>query len=165
MDLYQSMITGTSQRVDVPDLNFLQLIVIVKSVLKAIYLYKKENPLDILQYFPLRSTNIKETPQIVYLFARKVSVFSQVLINIFRRESLCLERSIITCAALRSVGIEAQVIIGSRASANSSTNYLYHSWIEVLNKPINDVDGVKQYFNEIHRFPMEVNNEKSESSF
>lgn len=89
-----------------------------------------------------------------FLFARYICTFVQTIINFYNPQAICLERSIVICTALRSIGLPAQVVIGRKATANSSSDYNFHAWVELDNIPVNDHYANKTCFIEVERSPL-----------
>ena len=62
----------------------------------------------------------------------------QVALRIVAPGALCLERSIAVCAAVRSVGLPASVVVGRRNAYVGLPEYDFHAWVELNGEILND---------------------------
>jgi hypothetical protein len=62
----------------------------------------------------------------------------------YPKKALCLQRSAVTACLLRSLGIDARMVIGARPMP-----FLAHAWVEVNGCVVNDVSRVKQFYHSL----------------
>ncbi len=152
----QMLITGQTEKVDVPILSFVLKTKIFFKTMRTVYFYKKKGTIKTFN----KLKKIKIHPKYIflkqieeYLFARNISSWTQTFINLIHIEAICLERSIVICAMLRYLGIPSQVIIARKAAMNASQRYEFHAWVELNGLPINEVLSTKTLFTEVDRYP------------
>lgn len=79
------------------------------------------------------------------LTARVVAAVSTVS-NLYWHRVRCLQRSVATTRVLRSLGVPAQLIIGYR-----SQPFLFHAWVEVGGRVVNDSQALPLQLTELDR--------------
>lgn len=71
-----------------------------------------------------RSGNVFTDSILSLLYVRKVVSYTQLFVNLLRRgEALCLERSLVICYVLRSIGFNVNLVIGRKISMNAADNF------------------------------------------
>ncbi|KYG30805.1 lasso peptide biosynthesis B2 protein [Priestia endophytica] len=159
MKYYQFLITGDNHIYDVPRINITTKVRLISLTLKFMAVFKKVGGNECLKILekvkPIINYNFSDKTE-KYLFARKVNSFVQIWINVKHKQALCLERATVICAALRFVGLPAQVVIGRRRTMMSVLEYEFHAWVELEGVPVNDKIAYKQLCMETHRVPQEV---------
>ncbi|SHE66873.1 Transglutaminase-like superfamily protein [Seinonella peptonophila] len=151
MDYYQSMMTGSSENISTSKLTLLQLFKVIYSTVISIIKYHNVGAIKLMHQ---ETKVMRKQSYEDYLFARKITTLTFAILNIFRKDkALCIERASVLCYVLRNLNIEAQVVIGSKSAMNSTLDFPYHAWVEAFGIPVSDPSGVKNHFNELHRFP------------
>ena len=62
-----------------------------------------------------------------------------------RRQTQCLERSLVICYLLRHEGVPAQLCIG----CTKSPPLFFHAWVECSGRIVNDLDSIKESYTKV----------------
>lgn len=157
MKYYQFLITGDDKiHYPVPRIGIVTKARMIFLVIKFMSIFKNKGGNECLKRLkkiqPTKNYNFSDKTK-KYLFARKVNSFVQKWVNVKHKQAICLERAAVICAALRFVGLPAQVVIGRRRTIMSVIDYEFHAWVELDNVPVNDKIAYQQLCMEIHRAP------------
>lgn len=149
----QYLITGESTFYDIPRLRGRDIFSILLHSVKALRAYQEgtKNAFQYIASIPTEKMMLDK--QRMYIYSRHVASWAQTFVNMISRRALCLERSVAVCAAMRSLGIPAEVVVARRAAANSSQTFEFHAWVEVDKIPINDTIDNPSVFVELFRVP------------
>ena len=69
-----------------------------------------------------------------------------------KQSDLCLERSMALTYALTAIGVPVNLVIG-KSKYYINDNFMFHSWVELFECPINDHDGMHKQWDIIYRLP------------
>jgi hypothetical protein len=84
--------------------------------------------------------------------ARRELACCQLIIRLFAPVGMCLIRSVGLCAYLRTLGLDAQVVVAQPRFGSTDT-YPFHAWVEVEAIVVNDLAEVQNGYVELQRIP------------
>jgi hypothetical protein len=102
---------------------------------------------------PSSSLDVKEQLLVAFVMSARV----QLVLQVRRSGSLCLPRSLAVCAAVRHLGVPAQVVIGRRMALQDlepfQKRYEFHAWCEFDGVVLTNDASDTAYQRELLRIP------------
>ncbi len=96
--------------------------------------------------------NLKLYTEDEFLFcAARLIPFYRLFGKLVSQSDLCLERSVALAYSLIYLGFPSYIIIGK--CNYYMTEFVFHSWVEISGRPLNDHIGVKKQWTAIYKFP------------
>ncbi len=155
MDLYYALLFAKDRIAKIPPVPAKRLWLVIKTSLCMLFFYRKKGLNEALCHLNtvkcVDQVQIRH-PLLEFLYARRVMVYSQLIVRIFSiRRVDSFVRSLALCASLKKLGIPAQMVLGEK-----NEEYVIerlHFWVEVRGVPLNESWEVEWHFREIKRIP------------
>ncbi|MDR9853133.1 lasso peptide biosynthesis protein [Paenibacillus sp. VCA1] len=118
--------------------------------LKILKIYKKEGLKSALHLTDLikkkkQSDEDKISYDDLLNFSMMLISFYRFFGRLFGETGNCLERSVGLYSALLYLGIKSELII-AKPKKRGSLDFMFHSWVEISRRPVNDFDDVRDHY-------------------